>query len=396
MRMCEIVQTIDYIDEKSIEHILKKHSKSITEYAFICHDKDLNEKGEYKTPHYHILLHLSGDWKYGEIAKWFDCGENFVGKIKSPRFNSALAYLTHSNAEDKYQYDVAEIKSNISDIDKKIKGELVVREKTQKLNADIVRKNEIMKMIINGEIRHYNIHNFIDIIEYDKFQKSIKNAFEYRANIIKSEVNREMEAIYIYGDSGSGKTTLAKKICEDRQHAVFVSSGSNDVLDGYRGEQAIILDDLRPSCLGLSDLLKMLDNNTASSVKSRYQNKVLECKLIIITTTLEIENFFNNVFSEEHETSIQLQRRCQTKLHLTHDTLTYFYYDEELKSYKKLYSVDNPTLLIEQFKKMNEEQQRIKAKSLLKSMGVAMSDIADNLDDIIKNKESGQQKEKKK
>ena len=46
----------------------------------------------------------------------------------------------------------------------------------------------------------------------------------------------------------------------------------------------LILDDLRPSCIGLSDLLKMLDNHTSSSVKSRYYNKVLECKLIIITS----------------------------------------------------------------------------------------------------------------
>lgn len=88
-----------------------------------------------------------------------------------------------------------------------------------------------------------------------------------------------MEAMYFYGDSGTGKTTYAKQLCEKKNYSYFVSSGSNDVLDGYAGQDVIILDDLHPSSVGLSDLLKMLDNNTASTVKSRYYNNVLECKL---------------------------------------------------------------------------------------------------------------------
>lgn len=96
-------------------------------------------------------------------------------------------------------------------------------------------------------------------------------------------------------------------MCEDKGYSVFVSSGSNDVLDGYAEQDCIILDDLRPSCMGLSDLLKMLDNNTASTVKSRYKNKVLECKLIIVTSVLKIDEFFNGVFKEQKEPIVQLK-----------------------------------------------------------------------------------------
>ena len=94
-----------------------------------------------------------------------------------------------------------------------------------------------------------------------------------------------MNCIFITGASGTGKSTYAKQIASENNLSVYISSGSNDVLDDYQGQDCIILDDLRPSCMGLSDLLKMLDNNTASTVKSRYKNKVLECKMIIITTT---------------------------------------------------------------------------------------------------------------
>ena len=135
-------------------------------------------------------------------------------------------------------------------------------------------------------------HENITIEEYDKYKKSIDNAFKYRTDIMKG-VKRNMECVYI-----TGKSTYAKMMCEDKGYSVFVSSGSNDVLDGYTGQDCIILDDLRPSCMGLSDLLKMLDNNTASTVKSRYKNKVLECKLIIVTSVLKIDEFLIYFFEK--------------------------------------------------------------------------------------------------
>ena len=83
-----------------------------------------------------------------------------------------------------------------------------------------------------------------------------------------------MECIYITGSSGSGKTTLARKIAESHGLAYFISSGSNDIMDGYGQEPCLIVDDIRPSVLGLSDLLKMLDPHTACSVGSRYKTKM--------------------------------------------------------------------------------------------------------------------------
>lgn len=99
---------------------------------------------------------------------------------------------------------------------------------------------------------------------------------------------RRLEVMYFTGDSGTGKTTLAKQIAKNRNYSYYVSSASNDILDSYAGQDCLILDDLRPSCLSLADLLKLLDNHTSSTVKSRYYNKILECKLIVVTITIPL------------------------------------------------------------------------------------------------------------
>ncbi len=78
---------------------------------------------------------------------------------------------------------------------------------------------------------------------------------------------------------------MPKKTAKDKNYQTYISSGSNDVWE-----------DFRSNCLGLSDLLKMLDNNASTSVKSHYKNKVLECKLIIITTVKSIDDFLLRIF----------------------------------------------------------------------------------------------------
>ena len=54
------------------------------------------------------------------------------------------------------------------------------------------------------------------------------------------------------------------------------------------GQKAIILDDLRDKAFEFEDLLKLLDNNTASSVRSRFANKVFNGKMIVITSTVPL------------------------------------------------------------------------------------------------------------
>ena len=342
VRLCEIVSDVEHIDIEKIVKVLDTQ-KPFKDYAYILHNKDTyteedekqntdHKAGTLKRAHYHIAIRLEygTDTKY--IANWLGIKENFINRVKG-KWVDMLKYLTHENAPTKCQYAEDEVISNYNWKVEKAKA-------INKTNSE-TRKIQIINDIVSGVIREFNYHEHITISEYDRYKKSIDNAFKYRTDIMKG-AKRNMECVYITGKSGTGKSTYAKMMCEDKGYSVFVSSGSNDVLDGYAGQDCIILDDLRPSCMGLSDLLKMLDNNTASTVKSRYKNKVLECKLIIVTSVLKIDEFFNGVFKEQKEPIVQLKRRC--KLHLRFEQSHYYasLFDDKAGDYSEEFEYVNP------------------------------------------------------
>lgn len=346
VRLCEIVSDVEHINIEEIKKVLD-NQKPFKDYAYILHDKDTyTEDDEAKNPdhkadttkkaHYHIAIRLEYGVDIKYIAKWLSVKENFINKVKG-KWVDMLKYLTHENAPTKYQYTEDEVISNYNWKVEKAKA-------INKTNSD-ARKSEIINAIVNGDIREFNYNDYITIDEYDKYKKSIDNAFKYRTDKIKRG-QRNMECVYITGKSGTGKSTYAKMMCEDKGYSPFVSSGSNDVLDGYAGEDCIILDDLRPSCMGLSDLLKMLDNNTASTVKSRYKNKVLECKLIIVTSVLKIDEFFNGVFKEQKEPIVQLKRRCKLHLRFEQDHYYASIFDDKTGDYSEEFEYINPVAAI--------------------------------------------------
>lgn len=168
---------------------------------------------------------------------------------------------------------------------------------------------------------------------YMDHKTDFEKAFEYRQTKIKSCADREIEVIYIYGEPGAGKTTLAKQICEKRGLSYCLSGSSRDPVQDYGGQDALILDDLRPESFSLSDLLKMLDNNSASSVSARYRDRWLEVKLIIITTVLTIEDF-HTAYENPSEPIEQLMRRCKEMIMLTKTHKSLYIYNNNKQSYQ--------------------------------------------------------------
>ena len=328
VRACEIVSRLNnddgevLFDMDKLSEILKTKSHVINNYAYIIHDKDLYTKadesrnpkhkaGEFKPAHIHLVLKFerSQPQKTKYICKWFNLAENFVSKINGS-FEDAVLYLAHINAPDKAQYDVKNITANF-DVQSVI------------ANADSKDKlSSIVDRILSGEIREYNKTTEIDtkLLVYPDSLRVIENAFKVRAEYLQNtQSERKTTCIYICGQAGAGKTTLAKKIADTHNMDYFVSSGSNDVLDGYCQQPCLILDDIRPSALGLSDLLKLLDPHTACSIKSRYKNKYVNCSLIILTSVLKIDEFYHNVFEHEDEPINQLKRRCKFYIKMDYD-----------------------------------------------------------------------------
>lgn len=367
-KIFEIVTDVDKISIERLKNAL--NNNAIKDWAYIIHDKDIDKDGNIIRPHYHIAVRLKNPRKLKHIAQWFDIEPNFI-EFGKGNYSDLLKYLIHENAPEKYQYSAEDVISNID----------YEKEKNKKDGRE--RVEEIINGIVTGEIREYNYHEYIDAVEFDKYRKSIDNAFRYRADKLRAEFERGvngMECIFITGPSGSGKTTYAKKLCSEKGYSVFVSSSSNDILDGYAGQDAIILDDMRPSSIGLSDLLKMTDNHTASSVKSRYRNKVLECKLIILTSVLAIEEFYKNVLEVQKEPIVQLKRRFNIYINLTKEKMEIQRFDKRIMDYGKKYITDNPVKDIIDMDIMTDDETK---EWLQEFLGV---DIKDNSHDWIQGK----------
>ena len=341
MRRCEIVSNLEsedgekLFDIERMKQVLEEKSKTcIKEFSYIIHDKDVyteederkNEKykcGELKPKHIHLLLRFfeNQPQKLKNIAGWFQIPPNFVSKIHN-RWDSAVLYQIHANCPEKYQYDISEVTANF-------KIENVINNFMKRNSID-----SILMDILNGEIPEYQ-RSVIPPLFRVHYAREINEAFRCRVQNLQETVkSRKMECIYITGSSQAGKTTLAKKIAEEKGLPYYISSSGTDFLGEYALEPCVILDDIRPSSITLSELFKLLDNNTVSAVKSRYKNKCLaNCKLLIITTVLDIETFYHNVFSEEDEPMIQFKRRCGTHLRMNKERIYISRWDSLKKEY---------------------------------------------------------------
>lgn len=329
-RSCEIVNQLEYMPQDVVEAGLDHNA--VKDYAYILHDKDVQPDGSPAAAHWHIMIRFKNPVPTESLCTWFQIKPNQIEKIKGS-FGDALAYLTHRNKPDKHQYMDEEVHSNF---DFAIEAEKALSKK--KITQ---RKEEIIELIRSGVVREYNYTEYITALEYDKFKRAIDNAFTYRRDTLKS-LDRHMNVIYIYGGSGTGKTTYAKQLATNKGLSCYISSGSNDPLDGYKGQDCLILDDIRPGDFLLSDFLKILDNNTQSTVKSRYKNKLLECQYLIVTTSFDIPVFFELLLDSEGESVKQMERRCTLKIQMGINTMTTYVYQPLSGKYKKVSTLKNP------------------------------------------------------
>jgi len=280
-----------YPSIKQIKMICDQY-KTIKKYAMIIHDKDDGLK-----PHYHVMLHFGRSFNTEQLLTMFDgIKENQINKIKG-RWSDALMYLTHSNALEKHLYDADDIISNFN------------------LSDDITddaRKKQVDEQILafaNTDISINDFWIFLTERERLQYKKRIDLANEVRNMNIKLKGDREMQVYYIFGASGLGKTTFAKWYCREiKKWSFYVSGSSNDPLQDYFGQDCIILDDLRGDAFKFHDLLKMLDNHTNSAVKSRYVNKSIDCKAIIITSVKPLDELYSDEILQSDD-YFQLLRR---------------------------------------------------------------------------------------
>jgi len=305
LRMFEIMNECDRLDLNIIKEWL---SGIDCKYLIVKHDKDLP-----RAPHYHIFVKMVNKRLVKDIAKQCNIESQYIERVKNWR--NALAYAFHltDNAKNdgKYEYNSDAIISSrdidINDIFKLSKEYQDKREHNKQLE-------ELLFKYGNCEISKMEMLKRMNAEDYNKYSLMFKRMQEYRIMKVR---DRNMNVIYITGASGSGKTTLAKYMARIMNYDFFVSGSGKDILDGYDKEECIILDDLRADVFTKAELFKLTDNNTNSSVKSRFKNKDISyCKLMIITSIKTPKDLYNwDTFAQEDkdETFNQFARRIGNK-----------------------------------------------------------------------------------
>lgn len=318
---CEVMNYLPYFKEPPIDTI--KRYKTIKKYALICHDKDYNEKGVLEDPHYHIYLNFGrATVPFKVVAKWFGMEPQYVQKVK--KTGSLLEYLTHSNESQQYkhQYSPDEVTANF----------------------DFVKEAEIEKEF--GDFTRYSYAKQIEYVhslpsdKQLKYFNELKKRWELETAYRSLQPDRDIDVVFIYGKGGTGKTSYAKKLLREMGYDFCISSSSNDLFQDYKGQWGIILDDVRDYCLSFEDMLKCLDNHTASTMFGRYNNKVFDGKIIILTSSVPPHYWYKSpvqvrgrTVNVAYEDLNQFYRRISSYIVMTETTITI--YNEGLDEFGK-------------------------------------------------------------
>lgn len=106
-------------DSYDCDSVLKDCMSYFNECSYILHDSDVNEDGEIKKPHYHVVCKKSSSVLLSTIQnRYAKLGvlENFVFIITS--YKAQIRYLLHLDDKDKHQYCASAIDSNVVDLNK--------------------------------------------------------------------------------------------------------------------------------------------------------------------------------------------------------------------------------------------------------------------------------------
>ncbi|MCM1440222.1 MAG: replication protein [Roseburia sp.] len=354
LKMCEISTDVDKL-KVDLQATFMKYT-TIKSWAYIIHDKDDTR------PHYHIALHFGGasvDTK--KVAEWFELGytdkdgaehtgEQFVERVKCKRWSGIVTYLIHGqdSQKHKYQYPLSEVHANF-DVETEIANEKILGNFEQYSYA-----------------QQLQYVNSLPLSEKAQAFSKLRKLWELQCQILTLNTDRQIQVIFITGTGGTGKTYYAKKLLTSRGYDFCISSSSNDPFQDYMGQKAIILDDIRDWAFSFEDLLKILDNNTSSSVKSRFSNKVFNGEMIVITSSVPLVYWFKgkdnhgNFYNFSEKDLYQLYRRIGCYVIVTETEVTVY---DEIDNYGKPQGVGQ-VFKNELADKKNETKPKVDYKSM--------------------------------
>lgn len=330
---------------------LKDSGISLTEFYIILHDKDEEldydeSSDEYTTTskrnHYHVVMRTKARNSIFTLSKALGISGQFIQTIHAGKYsyNNSLAYLIHAkeNPDEKHIYSPEEVETVVGTpyeeiYEKYRKSWKIGRERKQSLiESEEVKvstnsfelpdspyktldKHEIAACLIDGSLDMdeifsdpYLLAMYEDYEEY--FERILRNrAMSSSERMIRNyfrDDRYEFNQFYIYGPARVGKTSAIKKFFEKLNRCTYdlfgvswryFSCGDREILDGYDGEEATWMDELRGDSISLNSFLN-ITGGANKSIYSRYHNRRYEARLNIISNNQSPIIFFDCMDTE--------------------------------------------------------------------------------------------------
>lgn len=349
-------QQIKHLPFKKIDDINSIAQALGAEYAYIVHDKDL-ENGKPVEEHVHAMLHFKNAHSVDSVAKSFGDSSQSIEKWDG-REENGFAYLIHhtKNSFHKFQYDICEVTANFDYAEYIVQAEAKAAKNSQR-----EKSKHLLDAFKEGHISKDELERILSGSEYGKLKNQIESihsfllrqeADDWRKEAIKQ--GKTLKVLWCYGDAGTGKTSFAKEQAKKYYDDIYISGSSKDLFQSYRGQHVIILDDLRPNSINYQDLLRILDPRSIENsafLPSRYYDKALACELIIITTPYSPYLFYANSMDEQTmyiDSFDQLYRRITLTIYFDSEHYYSAHYNalqrafkpDKLRKQKNVYSTE--------------------------------------------------------
>lgn len=149
-----------YPDSKSYdcEALLSTIRSKFIDWAYILHDKDVDENGELKKSHIHWVGRATPRC-LSVVSNFLGLPENDIEVVKN--FDNMVMYLIHLNDIDKFQYSPDDVETNLPNI-----GQLLRRQS----------EGQIVKDLASAKMQKswYDLVQYaVDIDSYDVFRRNL-------------------------------------------------------------------------------------------------------------------------------------------------------------------------------------------------------------------------------
>ena len=324
--------------KKGLDH------KSITKYAYILHDKDVDETGKEKGKHWHIILQCNNAISLGSIANWFGIPHQY---IECPQgrdaFLDCVQYLTHESKKEqesgKYRYPDEEVVANFdwrNELDNFYRRQLknVGKNDKEYLFYQVLYEGKTLRSCFEDSKRNGDNLYAMNLEKLKKLRLAYLSQTD--SKILMPETRQNY---YVCGNGGAGKDFISKALARSLfsnfenpvpDNDIFFMVGSDGAgFLGYDGQPVIIYSDVRAV-----ELIRLFGSRGAlyanfdthpsgGDVNIKYGSVKLINQINIVNSPQDYNTFLDELAGEYHdkygnfhevEDKTQVRRRFQTLL----------------------------------------------------------------------------------